>query len=191
MVPPGRHALRPVERPEEFADLVFNLNRHARTFYHLGLALVKCSTLADANKPRPAVIFEKTYYKLYERLAQEMEPQSRQAPKIKISDATTIELSAPVFPWATFRSRKGAVKLHTVLTGQLPHCVIVTDGKTHDQKAIQDLRFEAGDFLIFDRASLDGSSGCTRERLVRHPPQEQLLLRGGPDPQRGRAGPGP
>jgi len=136
-------------------DLVFSLNRHARKFYHLGLALVKRSTLADANEPRPAVIFEKTYYKLYERLAQEMEPQARQAPRIKISDATTIDLCASVFPWAKFRSGKGAVKLHTVLTGQLPQCVIVTEGKTPDQKAVQDLRVEAGDLLIFDRAYLD------------------------------------
>jgi hypothetical protein len=31
-------------------DLVFSLNRHARKFYHLGLAAVKRSTLADANE---------------------------------------------------------------------------------------------------------------------------------------------
>jgi hypothetical protein len=136
-------------------DLIFSLNRHARKFYHLGLAAVKRSTLADANEQRPAVIFEKTYYKLYERLAQAMDPQAHKAPRIKILDATTIDLCAAVFPWAKFRTRKGAVKLHTVLTGQLPQCVIVTDGKTHDQKAVQDLHFEAGDLLIFDRAYLD------------------------------------
>ena len=136
-------------------DLVFSLNRHARKFYHLGMALVKRSTLADANEQRLAVIFEKTYYKLYERLAWAMEPHARQAPRIRILDATTIELCAAVFPWAKFRSRKGAVKLHTGLTGLLPQCLIVTDGKTHDQKAVQDLRVEAGDLRIFDRAYLD------------------------------------
>ncbi len=136
-------------------DLVFSLNRQARKFYHLGLALVKRSTLADANEQRPAVIFEKTYYKLYERLAQELGPQAQQAPRIKIIDATTIDLCAAVFPWAKFRARKGAVKLHTVLTGLLPQCVIVTHGRTHDCRAVQDLRFEPGDLLIFDRAYLD------------------------------------
>lgn len=136
-------------------DLVFSLNRHARKFYHLGLARVTRSTLADANEQRPAVIFEKTYYKLYERLSREMAPQAHKAPKIKIIDATTIDLCAAVFPWAKFRSRKGAVKLHTVLTGQLPQCLIVSDGRRHDRKAVQDLRFEAGDLLIFDRAYLD------------------------------------
>jgi len=33
-----------------FKDLVFSLNRHVRKFYHLGLAAVKRSTLADANE---------------------------------------------------------------------------------------------------------------------------------------------
>jgi putative transposase len=37
----------------------------------------------------------------------------------------------------------------------LPQCVLVTDGKTHDRRAVQDLHFEPDDLLIFDRAYLD------------------------------------
>jgi len=136
-------------------DLVFSLNRQVRKFYHLGLAAVPRSTLADANQQRPAVIFEKTYYKLYERLSAELSTQPQQALNIKIIDSTTIDLCASVFPWAKFRTRKGAIKLHTVLTGMLPQCVLVTDGKTHDRRAVQDLHFEPDDLLIFDRAYLD------------------------------------
>jgi putative transposase len=136
-------------------DLVFSINRQARKLYHLGLSKVRRSTLSDANRERPAVIFEKTYYKLYERVSAELEPQPQKAPPIKIIDATTIDLCAAVFPWAKFRTRKGAIKLHTVLTGLLPQCVLVTEGKTHDRQAVQDLRFQPGDLLIFDRAYLD------------------------------------
>jgi IS4 transposase len=136
-------------------DIVFSVNRQGRKLYHLGLSEVKRSTLADANQQRPAVIFEKTYYKLYERLSAELAPQPQKAPPIKIIDATTIDLCAAVFPWAKFRTRKGAIKLHTVLSGLLPQCVLVTDGKTHDLQAVQDLRFKPGDLLIFDRAYLD------------------------------------
>jgi hypothetical protein len=136
-------------------DIVFSVNRQGRKLYHLGLSEVKRSTLADANQQRPAVIFEKTYYKLYERLSAELAPQPQKAPPIKIIDATTIDLCAAVFPWAKFRTRKGAIKLHTVLSGLLPQCVLVTDGKTHDLQAVQDLRFQPGDLLIFDRAYLD------------------------------------
>jgi transposase len=136
-------------------DLVFSVNRQVHKYYHLGLAVVKRSTLADANKQRPTIIFEKTYYKLYERLSAELATQPHEAPKIKIIDATTIDLCAAVFPWAKFRTRKGAIKLHTVLTEMLPQCVLVTDGKIHDRRAVQDLHFEPDDLLIFDRAYLD------------------------------------
>jgi hypothetical protein len=136
-------------------DLVFSVNRQAHKLYHLGLSQVRRSTLSDANKLRPAVIFEKTYYKLYERLATALAQQPQEAPKIKIIAATTIDLCASVFPWAKFRTRTGAIKLHTVLTEMLPQCVLVTDGKTHDRQAVQDLHFEPDDLLIFDRAYLD------------------------------------
>ena len=75
-------------------DLVFSLNRQAHKFYHLGFSRVKRSTLADANEQRPAVIFEKTYYKLYERVSAELATQPQEAPEIKIIDATTIDLCA-------------------------------------------------------------------------------------------------
>jgi IS4 transposase len=119
------------------------------------LSVVKRSTLADANKQSPTVIFEKTYYKLNERLSAELATQSQEAPKIKIIDATAIDLYSSVIPWAQFRTRKEAIKLHTVLTGMLLQCVIVTDGKTHDRQAVKDLHFERDDLLIFDRAYLD------------------------------------
>jgi len=58
---------------QSFRDLGFSLNRQVRKFYHLGLAVVTRSTLADANKPLTAVIFEKTYYKLDERFSAELD----------------------------------------------------------------------------------------------------------------------
>lgn len=40
-------------------DIAFSLNQHVRKFYHLGLCLIRRSTLAEANEQRPAIIFEK------------------------------------------------------------------------------------------------------------------------------------
>jgi hypothetical protein len=45
-------------------DLVFSLGRHQRKLYHLGLAPVKRSTLADAN--------ERGYWGAYQRAYEEM-----------------------------------------------------------------------------------------------------------------------
>lgn len=70
-------------------------------------------------------------------------------------DVTTIELCASTFPWATFRARKGAIKLHSVLADLLPQCVVLTDGRTHELTVAQELTFAPGDLLIFDRAYID------------------------------------
>jgi hypothetical protein len=142
----GRNSLR---------DLVFSLNQQAPKLYHLGQAEVRRSTLAEANEQRPAVIFEQTYHKLLARVYAEMARQEQVHPELKIIDATTIELGAGTFPWATFRARKGAIKLHALLADLLPQCVVLTDGKTHDLTVARDLTFAPGDLLVFDRAYID------------------------------------
>jgi hypothetical protein len=65
----------------------------------------------------------------------------------------------------------------------LPQCVLVTDGKTHDRRAIQDLHFEPGDLLIFDRAYQAGEFQEAPAYLAfeLEPDQEQVSDQGGPD----------
>lgn len=136
-------------------DLVFSLNQQAAKLYHLGQSQVRRSTLAEANEKRPAVIFEQTYHRLLAKVSGEMSRRQLGQPEVKILDATTIDLCATVFPWARFRTRKGAIKLHTVLADHLPRCVVLTDGRTHDLTVAKDLTFAPGDLLIFDRAYCD------------------------------------
>ncbi len=71
--------------------------------------------------------------------------------------AKTIDLCLAVFPWARFRKRKGAVKLHTLLDlrGSIPSLVIITHGKVHDVNILDDLIIEAGSIYIMDRAYVD------------------------------------
>lgn len=142
----GRKSLR---------DLVFSLTQQVKKLYHLGQTLVRRSTLAEANEKRPAIIFEKIYHKLLAGVYAEMARQQQVNPEIKIIDATTIDLCASVFPWANFREKKGAIKLHTVLVDMLPHCIVLSDGKKHDLAAAREMQFASGDLLIMDRAYID------------------------------------
>jgi hypothetical protein len=96
-----------VERPQSLRDLVFSVNRQVRKCCHLGLVAVKRSTLADANQQRPAVIFEKTYDQLYERVSAQLDQQPQEAPQIKIIDATTIDLCVRSFPGPSSKAAKG------------------------------------------------------------------------------------
>ncbi len=64
-----------------------------------------------------------------------------------------------MFPWAHFRARKGAVKLHTLLDlrGNIPTFIHISDGKLHDVNVLDILPPEPGAFYIMDRGYLDFS----------------------------------
>lgn len=72
-------------------------------------------------------------------------------------DSTTIDLCLALFPWAKFRIRKAAIKLHTLLDlrGSIPAFIWITEGKIHDVKALDILVYEANAYYIFDRGYLD------------------------------------
>jgi len=72
-------------------------------------------------------------------------------------DSTTIDLCLSVFPWATFRQTKGAIKLHTLLDlrGNIPSFIHISDGKLHDVSVLDQLIPEPGVFYIMDRGYLD------------------------------------
>ena len=72
-------------------------------------------------------------------------------------DATTIHLCLSLFPWAQFRQRAGAVRLHTLLDlrGAIPSFLRITTGKVHEVNVLDDLFFEAGAFYVLDRGYTD------------------------------------
>jgi len=121
---------------------------------------VSRSTLADANRAHDWRIVAdfaqvligraRTLY-LDEPLGVELEHTA------SAFDSTTIDLGLSLFPWAHFRRRKGAVKLHTLwdLRGNIPGFVRVSHGKTSDVSALDHLPIEPGSFSIMDRGSID------------------------------------
>lgn len=116
-------------------DIVSNLSAQAAKLYHLGSAKVTRTTLARVNENQPYMLYEALFHKLLAR-CQGLAPRHgfRFKNKLYSLDATTIDLCLSVFPWARFRTTKGAVKVHVGLDhdGLLPSFVTVTDGKTHD-----------------------------------------------------------
>ena len=137
-------------------DLVFSLGRHQRKLYHLGLAPVKRSTLADANEQRPARIFAQTYFKLLHRLEAEL-PRHSGPRRVKIMDATYVPVCDSLFPWADFMPGKSAVKLHFLLAADAgaPQDLQVTSGQVHELEVARPLNFAPGDLLLLDRGYVD------------------------------------
>ena len=62
-----------------------------------------------------------------------------------------------MFPWARFRTTRGAVKLHVGLDheGLLPAFVAMTEGKTDDLSAARALRLPKGSIVVMDRGYND------------------------------------
>ena len=145
----GRQSLR---------DIVSNLSTQGRKLYHLGVGTtVSRSSLARVNAEQPYTLYETLFGRLLSR-CQQCAPRHgfRFKNKLYAVDATTIDLCLAVFPWASFRRTKAAIKLHVGLdqAGHLPSFVSVTEGKTGDVKVARTWTFPAGSVVVADRAYL-------------------------------------
>lgn len=141
-------------------DIVANLSAQVSKLYHLGSAQVSRSSLARVNEAQPHTLYQALFHKLLSRCQQQAPRHGfRFRNKLYSLDSTTIDLCLSLFPWAKFRTTKGAVKLHIGLDhgGMLPSFVSVTDGKTHDMTLARTLDLPTGSIVAMDRAYIDFS----------------------------------
>ena len=146
---------------ESLRDIEACLRSRREKLYHLGFrGRISRSTLAEAN--------EKRDWRIYADFCQIMISQARSlyaeedfGIELKESayalDSTTIDLCLSLFPWASFRKHKAAVKMHTLmdLRGSIPSFIEITNGRLHDVNILDTLVPEPGSFYIMDRAYLD------------------------------------
>ena len=145
----GRNSLR---------DIVNSVSTQAHRLYHLGSATMTRSNLSRINENKPHTLYEALFGKLLDR-CQRLTPghSFRFKNKLYSLDASTIDLCLSVFPWADFRSTKGAIKLHIGFnhSGYLPEFVTITEGKTSDIEIGRMLSFPAGSIVVIDRGYTD------------------------------------
>ena len=128
---------------------------------HLGIKrMPKRSTLSYANSHRSWQLFEKVFYQLLSEadlLAAKQKRRFRFKNPLFSMDASTIELSLSIFPWAEFRKKKGAIKLHVGLdhSGLMPAFMSVTEGKCHDIQAARGIDLPTGSIIAVDRGYND------------------------------------
>ena len=137
--------------------------------YHMGFrGKVSRSTLADANEAHD--------WRIYADFAQELIAIARPMyskdglgfdldSTVYALDSTTIDLRLSVFPWARFKSSKGAVKMHTLLElrGSIPPFIEVSDGKRSDVVVLDEIGPEPGSFYVMDRLSRLRAASCLSE----------------------------
>jgi hypothetical protein len=146
---------------ESLRDIEACLRSISGKLYHMGFrGKVSRTTLADANECHDwriyadfAQVLIGIARPLYARDPMGVELQS----SLYALDSTTIDLCLSLFPWAKFRKRKAAVKMHTLLDlhGNIPTFISITDGKVHDVNILDEILPEAGAFYVMDRAYVD------------------------------------
>lgn len=147
---------------ESMSDTVLCLKANANKMYHLGIGeVVAISTITRANESRS--------FQIYEDLAMLLIDEAKQLyvrdDGLEVSltgnvfaiDATTIDLCLSAFCWATFRSTKGGIKLHTQLDLKtaIPEFILFSAASVHDVNVLDVIHFEANSFYIMDKGYVD------------------------------------
>ena len=147
-----RHSLR---------DIEVCLRAQRSKLYHCGFkAPIRRSTLADANERRDWRIyadFARTLIDIARPLYADTDLGLDLETTVYALDATTIDLCLSVFPWATYKRAKGAIKLHTLMEvhSSIPVFIDITHAKVHDIHLLDVIVPEPGSFLVMDRAYID------------------------------------
>jgi hypothetical protein len=147
---------------ESLSDTILCLKANANKMYHLGIGeVVSVSTLSRANENRSYLIYQNLAMLLIKEAKQlylgDSDLEVHLQNNVFAIDATTIDLCLSTFYWATFRSTKGGIKLHTQLDIKtaIPEFILFTTASVHDVNMLDVISFEANSFYVMDRGYVD------------------------------------
>lgn len=146
---------------ESLRDIEACLRAVPQKLYHMGIrGKISRSTLAYANENRDWRIYADFAHVLI-HIARGLYAKDEFGVELDHTvyalDSTTIALCLSMFPWARFRKKKAAIKMHTLLDlrGNIPSFIRITEGKIHDVNILDELIPEPGAFYVMDRGYLD------------------------------------
>jgi len=147
---------------ESLTDTLMCLRANGDKLYHLGIGEpVANSTLTRANENRS--------FRIYENLAMLLIKQAKSLyigdsdlevhlkNNVFAIDSTTIDLCLSTFYWATFRSTKGGIKLHTQidLKTSIPEFIFFSNANLQDVNVLDLVTYEANSIYVMDRGYVD------------------------------------
>ena len=144
-------------KSQSLRDISNGLRSATGNLNHLGNVHAPTkSNLSYQNQHRSWELFQDYYYALVKSLGQQAgfkQSKFRIKSKIFLLDATTVSLCLSLFDWAKYKTKKGAIKMHTLLDfdGNLPAYINITDGTTADNKGAYDIPLIKGSVIVADR----------------------------------------
>ena len=158
-----------IMRFDSLREIMASLQAEARKLCHLGITTIPSrSTLSDANKRRPEIIFESIYRDLYTTYRNVLSSDSRKnrepvwMKRLQIIDSTTITLFSNLLFKGVGRhpktgKKKGGIKVHTVIHANegVPSEIKFTSAATNDSFMLRPSTLSKGDIVAMDRAYID------------------------------------
>ncbi len=145
----GRQSLR---------DIQSNLESQRHKLYHLGAKPIPRSTLSMLNEKQPAELYESIFNRLLAR-CQGMPGKHpfRFNNPLYSMDASAIDLSLKLFPWAAHRDDTANIKLSVGLNHgtHVPEFVALSDGQENDMVQGRQFQFPKGSIVAFDKGYVD------------------------------------
>lgn len=144
-------------KAQSIRDISFGMKSATGNLNHLGVKKAPSkSSISYQNANRSWELFKDYYFELLKSLGQQAgfkQTKFKIKSKILLLDASTISLCLSLFDWAKYKTKKRAVKMHTLLDyeGNLPAYINITDGKTADNKGACDIPLIKESVIVADR----------------------------------------
>ena len=145
---------------QSLRDIEACLNARADRLYHAGIrGRVSRCNLAYANEHRSWRAFAAIAEVLMRRARRLCQPASSPSlveADIFAFDATLIDLSLALCPWAHRQQSEAAVRLNVLLDTKLevPDFASITEGNTHEVRVLDEVPVHPGAFYVMDRGYL-------------------------------------
>lgn len=143
---------------QSLRDIESNLEAQQDKLYHLGAKPIARSSLARLNEQQPAELYEKLFYRtLAQCKGLNGQHKFRFKNPLYSLDASAIDLSLKLFPWAAHRDDTANLKLSVGLNHgtQVPEFVALSDGQENDMVKGREFRFPKGSIVAFDKGYVD------------------------------------
>lgn len=147
---------------ESLSDTALCLKLQKEKLYHLGIGFpFHKSTISRANETRDWRIFQDFALKLIGQTKAQYADVNQLDINLKggiyALDSTIVDLCLSVFWWATFRTTKSAIKVHTLLDlkTSIPFYIFITEGSVHDVNILDNINLPGRSYLVMDRAYVD------------------------------------
>jgi len=145
---------------QSLRDIEACLNARAEGLYHAGIrGRVSRCNLAYANEHRSWQVFAEVAQVLMRRARRlgQREPARALDTAVLAFDATLIDVSLALCPWAHRQQSQAAVRLNVLLDTRLevPEFASISSGDTHEVRALDEVPLRPGAIYLMDRGYFD------------------------------------